>query len=294
MRYIKEHGLVFTFLIFHIFAYSQQSEISELRYFMQGPTAMSSKIPYGSNPKAAHIVQSGDAKIYYEIYGTGKPFVILHGGLVGSPYEMGQFIDSLSQHYKVIAISTRGHGKSEIGSAIPSYEQKAADVNAVIKKETDQKVTILGFSDGAYTGYFFARDYPEKTEKLIAIGAGEWIKGFRKFDMNAQTIFSLDSLYWKQQLELRPEPTNVDNWFLAVNKYYNSVEVGSSVWKAIKCHVLVLAGEKDANAPLNTVLKAYQEIPNAQLSIIPNAPHPVFSVNFPAVWASILPFLNND
>jgi alpha-beta hydrolase superfamily lysophospholipase len=43
-----------------------------------------------------------------------KPIVILHGG-IGST-EMANFIDSLKQNFQVIAISTRGHGKSEIGS----------------------------------------------------------------------------------------------------------------------------------------------------------------------------------
>ena len=52
------------------------------------------------------------------------------------------------------------------------------------------------------------------------------------------------------------------------------------------------AGEKDQNAPLDTVIAAYKAMPNAQLAIIPNAPHSVFQVNFPAVWASVEPFLN--
>jgi pimeloyl-ACP methyl ester carboxylesterase len=55
---------------------------------------------------------------------------------------------------------------------------------------------------------------------------------------------------------------------------------------------MVMAGELDQNAPLKTVIAAYEMIPHAQLSIIPNAPHPAFLVNFPAVWASITPFLN--
>lgn len=52
-----------------------------------------------------------------------------------------------------------------------------------------------------------------------------------------------------------------------------------------------MAGEKDENAPLNTVLDAYRMIPDAELGIIPNAPHPAFLVNFCAVWACIMPFL---
>lgn len=40
------------------------------------------------------------------------------------------------------------------------------------------KADIIGFSDGAYTGYQFAAYYPKQTNKLVAIGAGEWAKGF--------------------------------------------------------------------------------------------------------------------
>ena len=40
-------------------------------------------IPYGNNPQAGHYYNVGDAKIYYELYGKGKPIVLLHGGLFG-------------------------------------------------------------------------------------------------------------------------------------------------------------------------------------------------------------------
>lgn len=187
-------------------AFSQ--DFSQLKYFMQGSTSPASKIPYGNNPKAGHYINTGDARIYYEVYGKGIPVVILHGGIVGSTFEMGRFIDSLSKNYQVIAISTRGHGKSEISSGVPTYQRKAEDVNAVIKKVTTDSATILGFSDGAYTGYFLAATHPDKVKKLIAIGAGEWKQGFRDFNNSRQMLFDLDSTYFKQQLQLMPEPEN--------------------------------------------------------------------------------------
>ncbi|MEJ5146460.1 alpha/beta fold hydrolase [Sphingobacterium sp. MYb388] len=263
----------------------------DMRYFMQGE-GTSSQIPYGNNATAGHYVHSGDAKIYYELYGKGKPIVVLHGGIVGSALEMGQFIDSLSRNYQVIAIATRGHGKSETGSLIPSYEQKAKDVAAVIQALTTDKVMVLGFSDGAYTGYFFAKHYPEKISKLIAIGAVEWKQGFRSFDMTLERLSAMDTQFWKQQLALRPNPNTTEQWLKSVNRYYNGLTIGSPIFEKISCPVLIMAGEKDQNAPLHTVLDAYHMIPHAQLSIIPNAPHPVFIANFPAVWASMKPFMN--
>ncbi|MEN5085925.1 alpha/beta hydrolase [Sphingobacterium faecium] len=263
----------------------------DMRYFMQGE-GTSSQIPYGNNAEAGHYVQSGDAKIYYEVYGKGKPIVVLHGGIVGSALEMGQFIDSLSRNYQVITITTRGHGKSETGSFVPTYEQKAKDVAAVIQAVTTDKVMVLGFSDGAYTGYFFAKQYPEKISKLIAIGAGEWKPGFRSFDMNLESLSAMDAQFWKQQMALRPEPKETEQWLESVNSYYNGLVIGKLVFEKISCPVLIMAGEKDQNAPLHTVIDAYHMIPLAQLSIIPNAPHPAFIANFPAVWVSMAPFIN--
>ncbi len=82
-----------------------------LRYFGQNETAYHSQVPYGNNEKVGRYATASDgAKIYFERYGKGSPVIVLHGGLVGSTAEMGEFIDRLSQNHEVIAISTRGHG----------------------------------------------------------------------------------------------------------------------------------------------------------------------------------------
>jgi len=289
---MKKLFVLFLSIVIFGSAYSQQPEPGQLRYFMQNIAAPSDGIPYGANPKAGRYIKTGDAKIYFEVYGTGSPLVILHGGTVGSTYEMKTFIDSLSRSYQVIAVSTRGHGKSETGSQMPTYERKAADVAEIIDAVTRDSVIVLGFSDGAYTGYFLAVSHPEKIKKLIAIGAGEWKQGFRSFNNTRHSLFSIDSAYFKQQIALMPEPKRFDEWLTTTNKYYNSLRIGKEIFSAIKCPVLVMSGELDQNAPLKSVLAAYEMIPNAQLSIIPNAPHPVFLANFPAVWASIVPFLD--
>lgn len=72
-------------------------------------------VPYGNYPEAGHYVQAGDARLYYEVYGKGEPIVLLHGGIMGYIDEMAGFIEKLKPDYQVIAMATRGHGKSEIG-----------------------------------------------------------------------------------------------------------------------------------------------------------------------------------
>ncbi|WP_090646382.1 alpha/beta fold hydrolase [Mucilaginibacter sp. OK283] len=292
MKFINKKSGIMLVIISLIFSLGTNAQdLNHLRGFMQAGATPDNAIPYGNNPKAGHYLNTGNARIYYEVYGKGKPLVILHGGIFGSTYEMGRFIDSLSRTYQVIAISTRGHGKSEMGTTEPTYEQKANDVNAIVQATTKDSVIVLGFSDGGYTAYYFAGIYPEKVKKLITIGAGEWLKGSRTFNVTRKDAFGLDSLYWKQQLALSPQPEKLDAWLASINKYYNSVNISSEVFSKVHCPVLLMAGELDQNARLKTVIAAYYMFPKVQLAIIPNAPHPAFLVNFPAVWADIVPFL---
>lgn len=269
-----------------------------LHWFGEQSNSYQSSTPYGNNTKAGHYVQSGDAKIYYEVYGSGKTVVLLHGGIVGSMAEMGEFADKLKDHHLVIMVNTRGHGKSDIGTVLPSYKQKAKDLHEVLSALNISKADVIGFSDGAYTGYQFAADYPQKINKLVAIGAGEWTKGFvqggRK-DRNTplQSVIDLDPRYWAEQAEIRPQQGKMTKWYKQANQQYDHTIVGELLFQAIHAPVLVLAGEKDINAPLDTVISAYKMLPNAQLAIIPGAPHPAFVVNFDAVWASIAPFLES-
>ena len=134
-------------LIFLLFCCSHIYGQQNLRRAFQPPLVIN-KIPYGANAEAGHYVKSNDAKIYYEVYGKGQPIVLMHGGLFGSTIEMAEFIDSLKKNFQVIAISLRGHGKSELGSEPLTLTQRANDAMAVINAVTKENVIVLGFSDG--------------------------------------------------------------------------------------------------------------------------------------------------
>ena len=91
---------------------------------------------------------------------------------------MGAVIDALRKDHQVIAVSTRGHGRSEIGHTPRTFEQKAEDMMAVMQAVTKAPAILLGFSDGAYAAYKVAVMYPEAVDHIIAIGAGTLKKVF--------------------------------------------------------------------------------------------------------------------
>ena len=272
-------------------AYAQESKPIQLRGFMQSTSSPEHTVPYGANPKAGHYANAGDAKIYYETYGQGQPVVVLHGGVFGSTYDMAELIENIAKTHQVIAISTRGHGKSEIGTSPVTYEQKANDVMAVIKQVTPEKVSILGFSDGGYAAYKVASMHPEQIDKLIVIGAGELQTGPRSYNFNQKDALRLDKSYWEQQQALNPEPQKMDAYLADLSQFYNQLTASKAFFETIKTPVLIIAGERDKNAPLSSIINAYNMLPNSQLAIIPHAGHGVFLENFPAVWDSIAPFL---
>ncbi len=263
---------------------------SPLRRVFQ-PASVVQAIPYGANPAAGKYADAGDAKIYYEVYGSGDPIVLLHGGLLGSTVEFADFIDRFRKTYKVIAISTRGHGKSELGTVDMSLAQRAEDAMAVIKAVTDKKVTVLGFSDGGFAAYQLAADYPERIEKMVVIGAALLRPGMRSFGLSAAQGVALDTAYWRQQKSLMPDSNRLDDLFAGVNAFYNQATIAENIFSKIQCLVLVMAGDRDDGNPVEQIVAAARLIKQAQISIVPNAGHGVFLDNFAAVWAAIEPFV---
>ena len=268
----------------------EEEEPAPLRWFTQAPDVKGSAVPYGNNPAVGQYVQADDARIYYESYGSGSPLFVFHGGGVGSPYELGQMLDELQKRFRVIVVSTRGHGRSEIGTRPLTFEQKANDMLAVMRTVTEKPAPVLGFSDGAYTAYKLATMYPEAVERIVAIGAGTLEPGFFPSAMRVEDIEKIDKAFVDQQRRLMPEPERLQEFWTAYMVFWSQMRVGEEVFGAIRCPVLLIAGDEDDHAPIVSVVAAHQMIPNSRLCIVPKAWHTTFLDNFPLTWAAVEPF----
>jgi pimeloyl-ACP methyl ester carboxylesterase len=237
----------------------------------QSGTALPSgeKVPYGNNPTAGRYLNAADGtRLYHEVYGQGEPLVLLHGGVYGYIDEFAPFIDKLKENYQVICLATRGHGKSGIGPAPYSYQQRAEDASTIIRTLTKDSVIVLGFSDGGYSGYKLAALYPQLVKKLIAIGAADRPKGGKreKASYTSESLLKGSESFFKSRLALMPEPERWNESLSKLNHLYNQDFVSS---------------------------ETFRMIPKAQLAVIPGCSHVVFHCNFAAVWEAINPFLKN-
>ncbi|RRB06565.1 alpha/beta fold hydrolase [Larkinella rosea] len=288
IRYLDQDDLIKAILIalYALFSLVAKSQSPE-------------KIPYGSNPKAGRYLQVDDARIYYEVYGQGKPVVLLHGGLLGYIDEFSDLITRLSKEYQVIAVATRGHGKSEVGTKPYTYRLFAEDARAVIKAVAKDSVILIGFSDGAISSYILAVDHPELVRKEVAIGGG--VLGIGDYDesqKNFWTKLTDESLekalpgFIAERKKQMPQPQQWSRFLSELQKaWLEPVYIDKAALKKIKCPTLIVAGDHDGST--ERFVSIYKTIPNAQLAIIPGSGHVVLLQQPKLTYDVIHPFISH-
>ena len=111
-----------------------------------------------------------DIKHHFVEAGAGDPLILLHGNGEDAGYFVHQ-MEPFSRHFRVIALDTRGHGRTPRGDAPFTIRQFADDLLAFMDAQGIGKADILGFSDGGNIAMAFALRYPERVDRLILNGA---------------------------------------------------------------------------------------------------------------------------
>ena len=170
-------------------------------------------------------------------------------------------IEPFAQHFRVIAIDTRGHGQTPRGDAPFTIRQFAEDLLAFMNQRGIAKAHILGFSDGGNIAMVFALAHPERVEKLILNGANLDASGVkRKIQILIEIGYRIARLFAKRS----PKATlNAEMLGLMVN----DPNVKPDELSQIQSPTLVIAGNNDMIKDSHTRLIA-KSIPNAELAII--------------------------
>ena len=220
-------------------------------------------VDYGNNPKAGKYFNNKGVKVYYEIYGEGKPLVILHGN-GGSIKGRASFIEEFSKKYKVIALDNRCHGKTDCPAGYLTYDQIAEDVNQLLAYLKIDSAYVWGHSDGGIIGLMLAINHPDKVKKLLTTGAN------LRPDSSAvdPALFPLIDIIGKQ---MQTDSIHTKQFRLLVDQPHIPV----SDLKKITSDVLVMAGDRDIIRNEHT-LEIFNNIPRALLCILPGTTHIVF------------------
>ncbi|WP_188507470.1 alpha/beta fold hydrolase [Parapedobacter pyrenivorans] len=240
---------------------------------------------YGNNVSAGRTATVNGIELYYETYGEGEPLLLLHGNsqsILAFTHQIPEF----EKHYRVIAVDTRGQGKSTEDGQRYTYELFAEDMKALLDELGLDSVNVVGWSDGGNTGLMLAMKYPAKVRKLVTMGANIYInnsvidKSVRKEVVQRQEALAADTSRAAQNAArlmalLLTEP----------NRVYEDL-------RAIHCPVLVMAGENDIIKEAHT-RGIVAHLPNGTLHIAAGEDH-YFPVNNPSAFNEVvLDFLDD-
>ena len=201
-----------------------------------------------------------DIVLYYQEKGDKEPFILLHGnGEDGSYFE--HQIDYFSDRYRVIALDTRGHGKSPRGTAPFTIEQFSHDLYDFMAGLEISDAVILGFSDGANIAMKFAMKYPDMVKALILNGGNLNPKGVKRA---TQIPIEIGYKIAKRFVSKSPDAKkNAEMLGLMVNE----PNIEPNELSKITAPTLVICGSSDMIKESHTKEIA-ENIPNAKLSII--------------------------
>ena len=231
--------------------------------------------------------------MYYEIYGTGQPLVLLHGSFMSALH-----YPTLAEGRQIITVDMQGHGRTADIDRPFTFEQMADDTAALLKHLKIEQTDVFGYSMGGTIGLALAVRHPDLVRRLAILGSvyrnieesypPDVLKDFKS--INPETFASRDL---KEPYEkMSPAP----NWKGLVAKIVQMEKdfkgFSPEQMKAIKAEVFIGAGDhKDVS--LEHVVEMHKLIPKSQLAIFPNTEHIFLMVNPDKMPPQIKEFLNN-
>lgn len=202
-----------------------------------------------------------DIELHCEETGDGEPLVLLHGNGEDGTYFAHQ-IAHFSQRFRVLALDTRGHGKSPRGEAPFTIRQFTRDLLAFLDARGIERAHLLGFSDGGNIALVFALAHPERVGKLVLNGANLNTRGVkRSVQVPIELGYRMARLFAGLSAKAR---ANAEMLGLMVN----DPNVAPEELAALTAPTLVIAGENDMIREDHTRLIA-ERIPNARLAFVP-------------------------
>ena len=218
-----------------------------------------SSINYGDNKEAGGYKKVNGINMYYEIYGTGRPLLFLHGN-GGSIKSARAKIEYFKKYFQVIAIDSRGHGKSIDTAKELTYVQMAKDINVLLDSLHIDSAYISGQSDGGILGILLAIHYPAKVAKLATYGAN-------LFPGKKAIVDEIDKLVMDTVKATKNPNTKRLYSLLAYQPNITEKDL-----QKIKCPVLIMSGDRDV-IRLEHSISIFNNIPNSNLFVMPGATH---------------------
>jgi pimeloyl-ACP methyl ester carboxylesterase len=239
-------------------------------------------------PAASGYAPVNGIKVYYEVYGEGKPLVLLHGAFMNIEMNWGPFIPELSKTRKVIAIEFRGHGHTPFVDGKLELPTLASDVEGVMNYLKVDSADIVGYSMGGTVAYQLTIQSPKRVKKLVIISSTYKSSGWRPEVTNAfksmKPEFLTNTPLKAAYDAVAPDKTKWTKFTEQMIAFVgSSFDMGDSNVAKITSPVLIISGDNDGLDKVE-LMKTYQllgggvsadmgPMPKSHLAVVPSQSH---------------------
>ena len=241
--------------------------------FWINPISGQEEIQYGSNN--GQYISIKNTRIYYEEYGQGTPLILLHGGLFSSMEYFGMVIPELSNQFRVIAVDSPGHGRSEQADTM-SFQLISDYISEMIDIMDLDSIYVLGCSDGSIVSLLLALDRPEKVKRIISDGANIDAEGLQPGAVDWMESISPETIgedWIEWYKSVNPQKDNWEKFVWDVRRMWLDFPyIPDSKIKKIESRALIVHGDRDM-ITIEHGLKLHRAIEGSDFAIIPGAGH---------------------
>jgi pimeloyl-ACP methyl ester carboxylesterase len=234
-------------------------------------------------------------QLYYEIRGSGRPLVLLHGGLLTIDLNFGPLLEPLAASRQVIAVELQGHGHTADTGRPMTIEALASDVVALLDQLGIAQADLFGFSLGGLVAFAVALGTPARVGKLIAASADAYRPPGRESAPLGEDRLPTpaDFQAWRDAYDaVAPDPAHFEEFAAKTSAMVVHEFPGwTDELRSLQAPTLLIFGDRDFT-PLPDVVEMFELLPDAQLAVLPGTTHVGVTRRPGQVLALITPFLD--
>jgi pimeloyl-ACP methyl ester carboxylesterase len=260
-------------------------------------------------------VHSGDAELAYDVVGDGPPVILLH------PFPTHHALwlpvaQALSTRYRLILPDLRGHGDSTVGDGPATMAKHAHDIVRVCEEEGIGRAGFAGVSIGGYSMFEFWRRYRERVAVLALCNTRPQAETAESRAARLKTAADvleqgtgpfienmIPKLFGRTTIENRPDLIDAAKRMMQkmspdsvslVQKGMADRPDSVPTLKTINVPTLIIGADEDLATPVADAEVMRQNIPRAELKVIPRAGHYAVFEQPEAAGAALRQFLDSS
>jgi len=241
-----------------------------------------------NSPQETGYAHVNSLEIYYEIHGTGRPLVLLHGALSAIGTSFAKVLPSLAETWRVIAVELQAHGRTADTNRPLRYELMAGDTAALLGHIGVEDADIFGWSLGAGVALQVAIRHPEVVRKLVLASATYNSGGLHPGVLAGIEYLTPEALagspFQEEYARIAPNPGDWPTLIAKMKELDGRVQdwLPEDV-RSIEAPTLLIIGDSDVVRPEHAVemfrvlgggvAGDVAGLPNSQLAVLPGTTH---------------------